>query len=160
MKGLHETWQTEPVICGENPQRRSESNGPVPFHVQGGEGRRRPASTQEQGWCRWDSPGVSPWHAACTQEEGRWLAWCLPCRVRRWGRENWNGPRAGQDVVAQEFCLSRRVLYFRRKKGRKTENTALDVGRIGRAVLENQPLWQRNCFHKQRRWRRCLPKMH
>lgn len=58
--------------------------------------------------------GMQPVHR---KKGAGWPDACL-CRVRRWGKENQNGPRAGQLVVAQEFCLSRRVLCFRRKKGR------------------------------------------
>ena len=138
MKGSHSTWQTEAVTCAESPQRRSESNGPATLHVRGC-GQRKTHFQAGAGLVLWGPPGVFPLHAACPQGEGADLMLAWACQAL--GLERWNNPRVGQDVVTQEFCLSRRVLHSRRGKGRR-EDIALDVERIGTAIRENQPQWQ------------------
>ena len=53
---------------------------------------------------------------------------------------DWSGPRVGQNVATQKFCLGRSLSPEEERK-EKLRGYSLDVEQIRRASLENPPHW-------------------
>lgn len=108
---------TEATICGGNPQRRRGSSEPVLFSMLSFGSREDPLSSGSRA-C------VLGMHLGCPH----WT-WPVPREKKAdlrlgelWpgsgGLVDWSGPRVGQNVATQKFCILE-GLCLQRKKGRK-----------------------------------------